>query len=37
MKIMLINTNKDIPVSIIKSILTKALDLYKTGTIKIKE
>lgn len=37
MKIFRVNPNKDLPIKTIKSILQKALDLYKKGTIKIKE
>lgn len=37
MKIFTINPNKDLPIKTIKSILQKALDLYRKGTIKIKE
>ena len=37
MKIMLIDPNQDLPVKTIKTMLKKALDLYKNGTIKIKE
>ena len=37
MKILRVNPNKDLPIKTIKSILQKALDLYKQGTIKIKE
>lgn len=36
MKIFRINPNRDLPVSIIKSLLNDALNLYKNGTIKIK-
>jgi hypothetical protein len=36
MKIFRINPNEDLPVSDIHSIMNQALDLYKTGTIKIK-
>lgn len=36
MKIMLLDPNKDLPIHNIKAILTKAIDLYKTGEIKIK-
>jgi len=35
MKIMLIDPEKDLPVKTIKNILTQALDLYKTGKIKL--
>lgn len=37
MKIFRVNPNKDLPIKTIKSILKRALDLYKNGTIKIKE
>lgn len=36
MKILRINPNKDLPIKIIESILQKALDLYRTGIIKLK-
>ena len=36
MKIMLFDPNKDLPIIDIKVILTKAIDLYRTGEIKIK-
>ena len=36
MKIMLFDPNKDLPVKTIKAILQQAIDLYKTGTIKLK-
>ena len=36
MKIMLIEENRDLPIKKIKSILRKALDLYRNGVIKIK-
>ena len=35
MKIMLLDPNKDLPLQTIKNILQKALNLYKTGEIKI--
>ncbi len=35
MKIFNVNPNKDLPVKTIESILQKALDLYRTGIIKI--
>ena len=35
MKIMLFDPNKDLPINTIKSVLQQALDLYKTGVIKI--
>ena len=37
MKILRVNPNKDLPIKTIKSILEKALELYRNGTIKIKE
>jgi hypothetical protein len=37
MKILTINPNQDLPLDLIKSVTQKALDLYKTGTIKVKE
>lgn len=37
MKIFRVNPNKDLPIKTIENILQKALDLYKNGTIKIKE
>ena len=37
MKIFRVNANKDLPIKTIKTILQKAIDLYKTGTIKFKE
>lgn len=37
MKIMRVNPNKDLPLQAIKTILQKALDLYRTGQIIIKE
>ena len=37
MKILRVNPNKDLPVKAIESILQKALDLYKSGKIKIKD
>ncbi len=36
MKIMLIDPNKDLPVETIILIIQQALNLYKTGKIKIK-
>ncbi|MET6998718.1 DUF1801 domain-containing protein [Chitinophaga defluvii] len=36
MKIMLLDPNKDLPVKTIKSILKEALNLYKSGVVKIK-
>lgn len=35
MKIMLIDADKDLPVKRIRSIVNKAIDLYKKGTIKV--
>ena len=37
MKIFRVNPNKDLPIKTIESTLQKALDLYRKGTIKIKE
>ena len=37
MKIFRVNPNQDLPINTIENILQKALDLYKNGTIKIKE
>ncbi len=37
MKIFRVDPNKDLPIKTIESILKKALDLYRTGIIKIKE
>lgn len=37
MKIMLLDPNKDLPLQTIENILQKAINLYKTGVIKIKE
>jgi len=37
MKIMLFDPNKDLPLQTIETILHKAINLYKTGEIKIKE
>ena len=37
MKIFRINPNKDLPIRAIESILQKALDLYTTGIIKLKD
>lgn len=37
MKIFRVNPNNDSPIEIIQNILKKALDLYKKGTIKVKE
>ena len=34
MKIMLLDPNEDLPIDSIKSILQKALDLYRSGEIK---
>jgi hypothetical protein len=36
MKILRVNPHKDLPIRTIESILQKALDLYRTGTIKFK-
>lgn len=35
MKILLVDPEKDLPVKIIKSLLKQALDLYRTGKIKV--
>ena len=37
MKIMLFDPNEDLPIQRIESVLQKAINLYKTGEIKIKE
>jgi hypothetical protein len=37
MKIFRVNPNKDLPIRAIENILQKALDLYRTGTIKLKD
>lgn len=37
MKIFSIDPNKDLPIKTIESILQKALDLYRTGVIKLKD
>jgi hypothetical protein len=37
MKIMLFDPNEDLPMQTIENILQKAINLYKTGEIKIKE
>ena len=37
MKIFRVNPNKDLPVKTIESILQNALDLYRTGKIKLKD
>ena len=37
MKIMLFDSNEDLPLQTIENILQKAINLYKTGEIKIKE
>ncbi len=37
MKILRVNPNKDLPLQTIETILQKALDLYRTGQISIKE
>lgn len=36
MKIMLLDSNKDLPVRTIKSIIGQAIQLYKNGTVKLK-
>jgi hypothetical protein len=35
MKIMLLDANKDLPIKTIKAILKEAIDLYKTGVVKL--
>ena len=37
MKLFRVNPNKDLPIKTIERILQKALDLYRTGTIKLKD
>lgn len=37
MKIMLLDPNEDLPLTTIENILQKAINLYKTGEIKIKD
>jgi hypothetical protein len=37
MKVFRVNPSNDLPIKTIESILKKALDLYRTGVIKIKE
>lgn len=37
MKILRVNPNKDLPLQVIENILQKALNLYRTGEIRIKE
>lgn len=37
MKIFSVNPNKDLPIKTIETILQKALDLYRTGIIKLKD
>jgi hypothetical protein len=37
MKIFRVNPSKDLPIKTLEGILQKALDLYRTGVIKIKE
>lgn len=37
MKIFRVNPNKDLSIKTIKNILQKALDLYRTGVIKLKD
>jgi hypothetical protein len=36
MKTMLFDANKDLPIKTIKAILKQAIDLYKTGVVKLK-
>lgn len=37
MKTMLFDANKDLPIKTIKAILKEAIDLYKTGVVKLKQ
>ncbi|WP_166923877.1 DUF1801 domain-containing protein [Flavobacterium poyangense] len=37
MKIMLFDVNEDLPVEIIENVIQKAINLYKTGVVKIKK
>ena len=37
MKIFRVNPNKDLPIKTIQTILQKALDIYRTGIIKLKD
>lgn len=37
MKIFRVNPNQDLPINTIENILQKALDLYRTGVIKLKD
>jgi hypothetical protein len=37
MKIFRVNSNKDLPIKTIENILKEALDLYRTGIIKLKD
>lgn len=37
MKILRINPNKDLPIKTIQTIMQNALDIYRTGIIKLKE
>ena len=37
MKIFRVNSNEDLPLNTIEDILQKALDLYRTGVIKLKD
>jgi len=37
MKIFRVNPNKDLPIKTIESILQEALDLYRTGVLKLKD
>jgi hypothetical protein len=37
MKILRVNPNKDIPLKVIQNILHQALNLYRTGVVKLKE
>jgi len=37
MKVLYVNPHKDLPIKTIENILQKALDLYRSGIIKIKD
>ena len=37
MKIMLFDSNKDLPIESIENVIQKAINLYKTGIVKIKK
>jgi hypothetical protein len=34
---MLLDPNKDLPIVTIKTVIQKAIDLYKTGVVKVKQ